>query len=384
MAYTSHSFMDNAIALRLLVMLTTPFKEMDAYKAGVIDDKGKYIVKPNDRTAEQKKVLTYLDKLIINVKKMINKLPGGENNLKNIIAAMILIKENMEYENKVVLTEENLAKVACECLNLPCPEPDLSDWTQMVDDLRHADKEVRIALVGKYTALHDAYISVVEALKHGCIPEHATVDIKWIDSELVTDSNAAEILGDVHGIIVPGGFGDRGVEGMISAARYARENNIPYLGLCLGMQVSIIEFARHVVGLEDAHSIELNPRTSHPVIALLPDQNGVTDLGGTLRLGSYPCLLDKTSKAYELYGTDQIAERHRHRYEVNNDYRQQLIDCGMKLCGTSPDGRIVEMIELPEHPWFVATQAHPELKSRPNRPHPLFHGFISAACKKIK
>lgn len=288
------------------------------------------------------------------------------------------------YEAPLAMEEENLAKVACECLNLPCPEPDLSDWTQMVDDLRHADKEVRIALVGKYTALHDAYISVVEALKHGCIPEHATVDIKWIDSELVTDSNAAEILGDVHGIIVPGGFGDRGVEGMISAARYARENNIPYLGLCLGMQVSIIEFARHVVGLEDAHSIELNPRTSHPVIALLPDQNGVTDLGGTLRLGSYPCLLDKTSKAYELYGTDQIAERHRHRYEVNNDYRQQLIDCGMKLCGTSPDGRIVEMIELPEHPWFVATQAHPELKSRPNRPHPLFHGFISAACKKIK
>jgi CTP synthase len=221
----------------------------------------------------------------------------------------------------------------------------------------------------------------VEALKHGGIPEHATIDIKWIDSETINDDNAADMLSDVQGIIVPGGFGNRGVEGMISAARYARENKIPYLGLCLGMQVAIVEYARHVCGFNDAHSIELDPSTTHPVIALMPDQNGVEDIGGTLRLGSYPCILDKTSKAYAEYGSEEIAERHRHRYEVNNDYRNVLVENGLKLCGTSPDGRIVEMIEIPDHPWFIATQAHPELKSRPNRPHPLFHGFIAAATK---
>ena len=283
------------------------------------------------------------------------------------------------YEAPLAMEQENLAKVACECLNLDCPEPDLADWKQMVEDLHHPDKEVKIALVGKYTALHDAYISVVEALKHGGIPEHTTVDIKWVDSEELNDDNAAEVFKGIQGIIVPGGFGDRGVEGMIAAAKYARENNIPYLGLCLGMQVAIIEYARHVCMFNDAHSIELDPNTTHPVIALMPDQNGIEDIGGTLRLGSYPCVLDKTSKAYQVYGTENISERHRHRYEVNNDYRTALTEHGMKLCGTSPDGRIVEMIEIPEHPWFIATQAHPELKSRPNRPHPLFHGFIEAA-----
>ena len=288
------------------------------------------------------------------------------------------------YEAPLAMEKENLAKVACECLNLDCPEPDLTEWKNMVENLRHPDKVVKIALVGKYIALHDAYISVVEALKHGGIPEHATIDIHWVDSELLNDENAGELLGDMQGIIVPGGFGNRGVEGMISAAKYARENNIPYLGICLGMQVAIIEYARHVCKLHDAHSIELDPNTTHPVIALMPDQNGVEDLGGTLRLGSYPCVLDKTSKAYEVYGTENIAERHRHRYEVNNDFRNILTDNGMKLCGTSPDGRIVEMVELPDHPWFIATQAHPELKSRPNRPHPLFHGFIQAATKVQK
>ncbi len=288
------------------------------------------------------------------------------------------------YEAPLAMEKENLAKVACECLNLDCPEPDLTEWKNMVENLRHPDKVVKIALVGKYIALHDAYISVVEALKHGGIPEHATIDIHWVDSELLNDENAGELLGDMQGIIVPGGFGNRGVEGMISAAKYARENNIPYLGICLGMQVAIIEYARHVCKLHDAHSIELDPNTTHPVIALMPDQNGVEDLGGTLRLGSYPCVLDRTSKAYEVYGTENIAERHRHRYEVNNDFRNILTENGMKLCGTSPDGRIVEMVELPDHPWFIATQAHPELKSRPNRPHPLFHGFIQAATKVQK
>lgn len=285
------------------------------------------------------------------------------------------------YEAPLAMEQENLAKVVCESLKLDCPEPDLTDWKQMVSDLRHPTQEVRIALVGKYTALHDAYISVVEALKHGGIPLHTTIDIKWVDSEELTADNVGELLGDVNGILVPGGFGLRGVEGKILAARYARENNIPYLGLCLGMQVAIIEFARHVCGYNDAHSIELDPNTTHPVIALMPDQNGVEDIGGTLRLGAYPCVLDKDSKACKVYGTTEISERHRHRYEVNNDYRTALVEHGMKLCGTSPDGRIVEMIELPDHPWFIATQAHPELKSRPNRPHPLFRGFVEAATK---
>ena len=252
----------------------------------------------------------------------------------------------------------------------------------MVEALRSPVREVNIALVGKYISLHDAYISVVEALKHGGIASHATVNIKWVNSEEVTEENVDEILGGMDGILVPGGFGDRGIEGKIEAIRYARTHKIPFLGLCLGMQLAIVEYARHVAGLEDAHSIELDPQTAHPVIALLPDQNGVEDIGGTLRLGSWPCILDETTKAYELYGEKEIHERHRHRYEVNNDYRKILCDNGLTLSGLSPDGRIVEMIELKDHPFFLATQAHPELKSRPNRPHPLFRGFVAAAVEQ--
>ena len=285
------------------------------------------------------------------------------------------------YEAPLAMEKEHLAQVACECLHLDCPEPDLTDWTSMVDALRTPTEEVTIALVGKYIQLHDAYISVVEALKHGGISNKATVNIKWVDSETATDENADELLGDVNGILVPGGFGDRGIEGKIKAITYARTHNVPFLGLCLGMQLSIVEFARNVIGYNDAHSIELNPATTHPVIALMPDQNGVEDIGGTLRLGSYPCVLDKDSKAFSLYGEETIYERHRHRYEVNNDYRAVLTEKGMKLSGLSPDGRIVEMCELPDHPFFLATQAHPELKSRPNRPHPLFKGFVEAALK---
>ena len=286
------------------------------------------------------------------------------------------------YEAPLAMEKEHLAQVACECLELPCPEPDLTDWKSMVEALRSPVHEITIALVGKYISLHDAYISVVEALKHGGIASHATVNIRWINSEDVTAKNADSLLSDVDGILVPGGFGDRGIEGKIEAIRYAREHQIPFLGLCLGMQLAIVEYARHVAGLEDAHSIELNPQTPYPVIALLPDQNGVEDIGGTLRLGAYPCILDKTTKAYELYGSEEIHERHRHRYEVNNDFRRILVDKGMTLSGLSPDGRIVEMIELKDHPFFIGTQAHPELKSRPNRPHPLFRGFVEAALHR--
>lgn len=279
------------------------------------------------------------------------------------------------------MEKEHLAQVACECLKLDCPEPDLTDWKAMVESLRTPTDSVTVALVGKYTQLHDAYISVVEALKHGGISHHCVVDIKWVDSETVTRDNVDSLLHDVNGILVPGGFGDRGIEGKIEAITYARKHNIPFLGLCLGMQLSIVEFARNVIGYNDAHSIELAPSTTHPVIALMPDQNGVEDIGGTLRLGSYPCVLDKSSKAYALYNEETIHERHRHRYEVNNDYRAVLTEKGMRLSGLSPDGRIVEMCELADHPFFVATQAHPELKSRPNRPHPLFKGFVEAALK---
>ena len=286
---------------------------------------------------------------------------------------------DMLYEAPLAMEKEHLAEIVCNSLKLDCPEPDLDDWKAMVKAAKNPTKEVTVALVGKYIALHDAYISVVESLKHAGYPNSATVNIKWVDSETVTNKNAAEVFSDVSGILVPGGFGSRGIDGKIAAIKYARENNIPFLGLCLGMQLSIVEFARDVVGYRDAHSIELDPSTTHPVISLMSDQEGVTDIGGTLRLGSYPCKLDKNSKAYELYGEELIHERHRHRYEVNNDFRKVLTDNGMMLSGISPDGRIIEMVEIPSHPFFIATQAHPELKSRPNRPHPLFLGFVEAA-----
>ena len=285
------------------------------------------------------------------------------------------------YEVPLMMEEEQLAQAVCECLHIPCPEPDLTKWKEMVANLHASTRDVTVAVVGKYVALHDAYLSVVEALKHGGIANRTRVNIRWIDAEELTPDSIEACLHDVKGILVPGGFGPRGTEGKILAIEYARKNRIPYLGLCLGMQLAIVEFARHVAGLEDAASIELNPETTNPVIALMPEQNGVENLGGTLRLGSYPCVLAEGSLAERLYGTHEIAERHRHRYEVNNDYRSILTENGMKLSGMSPDGRIVEMIELPGHPFFIATQAHPEFKSRPDQPHPLFQGFIEAALK---
>lgn len=303
----------------------------------------------------------------------------------NVPSSHVLQNLDVEYlyEAPLAMEKEKLAQVVCECLQLPGREPDLSDWTQMVEALRNPDKDVTIALVGKYIQLHDAYLSVAEALKHGGIAEHANVQIRWVDSELLNPENVGDILEGIDGILVPGGFGDRGIEGKIVAIGYARTRRIPLLGICLGMQLAIVEFARNVVGYHDAHSIELNPDTMHPVISLMPEQNGVVDIGGTLRLGAYPCVLKKDSKAYELYQAEEIQERHRHRYEVNNDYRKALQEHGMVLSGLSPDGRIVEMIELPDHPFFIGTQGHPELKSRPNRPHPLFKGLIAAAvaCK---
>jgi len=285
------------------------------------------------------------------------------------------------YEAPLAMDRENLAQIACECLNLPCPQPNLDDWTKMVEALHNPTKEVKIALVGKYIQLHDAYLSVAEALKHGGIASRATVNIMWIDSELLTKENINEIMKDIDGILVPGGFGDRAIEGKILAIQYAREHKVPYLGICLGMQLAIVEYIRNVVGYADAHSVELNPKTNHPVIDLMPEQNNIQDIGGTLRLGAYPCVLEKNTLAHNLYGSTRISERHRHRYEVNNDYRTVLTEHGMILSGLSPDSRIIEMIELKDHPFFIGTQAHPELKSRPNIPHPLFRGLIEAALE---
>ena len=249
----------------------------------------------------------------------------------------------------------------------------------MVEGAKRPAGRVEIALVGKYVALHDAYLSVAEALTHGGVENGVAVDIRWVDSEGLSDDNAPELLSGCAGIIVPGGFGSRGIEGMISAVRYARENRVPFFGICLGMQMAVVEFARHVAGLADAHSSELAD-TPHPVIDLMPDQRGVTEKGGTMRLGAWPChITGRDTLAFRAYGARDISERHRHRYEFSNDYRPLLTGKGLVLSGLSPDGRLVEMVELPGHPWFVGVQFHPEFKSRPNRAHPLFRAFVAAA-----
>ena len=255
----------------------------------------------------------------------------------------------------------------------------LTEWAGMVRRAKCPAGTVEIALVGKYVALHDAYLSVAEALTHAGIENGVKVRIRWVDSETVTGENAADLLAGCAGVLVPGGFGTRGVEGKISAVRYAREHQVPFLGICLGMQMAVVEFARHCAGLAGAHSSELDSAAAHPVIALLPDQVGVTDKGGTMRLGSYPCEIAEGSLAAKAYGASHIDERHRHRYEFNNAYRQALETAGLRLTGLSPDGRLVEIVELPGHPWFVGVQFHPELKSRPNRAHPLFREFVAAA-----
>ena len=287
------------------------------------------------------------------------------------------------YAVPMMLKEQHMDDVVIKKLGIECGEPNLEDWENMLYALRNPKQTVKIAMVGKYVELHDSYISVNEALKHGGIETRSAVDIDWIDSETLEgdDVNLDDILGEVDGILVPGGFGSRGIEGKINACQYARTHGIPYLGICLGMQIAIIEFARHVLGMNGANSAEINPDTPFPVIDILPEQKEVTDMGGTMRLGQYPCTLTPESKSYELYGASMIYERHRHRYEVNNDYRNDLLSGGMIFAGTSPDNHIVEMVEIPNHPWFVACQFHPEFKSRPNKPHPLFRGFVTAASK---
>ncbi len=289
------------------------------------------------------------------------------------------------YDVPLMLERAGLADVVVRRLGLICHAPDLTEWATMVHRAQNPRGSVTIALVGKYVGLHDAYLSVAEALTHGGIENGVKVSIRWVDSEAVTDENAPELLAGADGILVPGGFGDRGIEGKISAIRYAREGGVPFLGICLGMQMAVVEFARHVAGLEGAHSSELSEQTQYPVIDLMPDQRGVTTKGGTMRLGAYPCnIAGEDTRAFAAYGSAQISERHRHRYEFNNDYRETLEAKGLRLTGLSPDGRLVEIVELPSHPWFVGVQFHPEFKSRPNKAHPLFRDFIQAAAKGRK
>ena len=283
------------------------------------------------------------------------------------------------YEVPLLLEEQGIGGFIVERLGLICKPADLTAWKEIVQRLKNPHCEVTIALVGKYVDLRDAYFSIVEALCHAGIAHNARVNLRWVKAEEVERRPPASLLDGAGGILVPGGFGERGTEGKIQAIRYARENRVPYLGLCLGMQLAVVEFARNVLGLEGANSAELDPVTPHPVINLMPDQQGIVNLGGTMRLGRYPCHIMAGSLAHRAYGTREVWERHRHRYEFNNAYREMFARAGFGFSGISPDGRLVEIVELPGHPWFVATQFHPEFKSRPSRPHPLFRGFIGAA-----
>ncbi|KOO37303.1 CTP synthase [Priestia koreensis] len=285
------------------------------------------------------------------------------------------------YEVPLMLQEQKLDQITCEHLKLPFNPADMDEWNELVQKVKNLSKTTTIALVGKYVELQDAYISVVEALRHAGYSFDADVKVKWVNSEHVTPENVKELVGDVDGILVPGGFGDRGIEGKIVATQYARENKVPFLGICLGMQLATVEFARNVLGLEGAHSAEIAPGTKYPIIDLLPEQKDVEDLGGTLRLGLYPSKLTEGTLAYEAYQDEVVYERHRHRYEFNNEYRQAMEKQGFIFSGTSPDGRLVEIIELADHPWFLASQFHPEFTSRPTRPQPLFKEFVRASIE---
>lgn len=280
-----------------------------------------------------------------------------------------------------MLHENGLDAVACRELHIREDGCDLTEWKQMLARIQESSRTIRIALVGKYVKLHDAYLSVAEALRHAGWEQGIRVEIDWVDSEQITDETADKLLSGAAGIILPGGFGQRGIEGMICAAGYARRNKIPYFGICLGMQILVIEFARHVLGYADAMSNEFSEDTGHPVIALMDAQQNITKKGGTMRLGAYPCAIRQDTLLQKAYGQQQISERHRHRYEFNNEYRQAMEQAGLVLSGTSPDNRLVEAVELPENRFYLGVQYHPEFKSRPNRPHPLFREFIAASAE---
>lgn len=308
---------------------------------------------------------------------------------ENVIANMTA--KNL-YEVPLMLEKEGLAVDVCKHLKLKNVEAKNEEWQKMIEHFKKIDekyentdkRKVNIAIVGKYVKLEDSYLSVVESIKHAAYENGVKADIKFIDCETVTNRNAKEKIQGIDGIIVPGGFGGRGIEGKIQTVKYARENNIPFLGICLGMQMAVVEFARDVLNIKDANSLEFDEKTKNPVIHIMESQKNITKKGGTMRLGAYPCILKKSSLASKLYKTEEISERHRHRYEFNNEYRKIMEDNGMTISGTSPDGELVEIVEIKNHPYFIASQFHPELKSRPDKPHPLFVGLLKAAKQKIE
>lgn len=289
------------------------------------------------------------------------------------------------YEVPLTLEKEGLDDIVLKYLDLPVKKGDLSQWAGMVEAMKNPKKKVTIAIVGKYTELKDSYISIVESLKHGGIANGVEIEFKWVNAEkLEEEENLEPSFREAQGILVPGGFGSRGVEGKIKAIRYARENKIPFFGLCLGMQTAVIEFARNVCKMKGANSSEFDPDTKYPVIDLIPEQKGISEKGGTMRLGAYPCKIKKNTLLFQAYGEEEVNERHRHRYELNNDFRKKLGEEGMVFSGLYQAADLVEVVELPDHPWFLATQYHPEFKSRPNRPHPLFTGFVKAAMARLE
>ncbi len=319
--------------------------------------------------------------------------PIEDESIFNKIALFCNVKRDCVIENKtipvlyeapIMLEKSHFSDIVCRELNLPERTPDLRDWYDMIDKIKSRNKNVRIGLVGKYVKLHDAYLSVAEAMRHAGYYLGANVDINWIDSEFLTEDNIDQQLKGLNGIIIPGGFGNRGIEGMILACKYARTNNIPYFGICLGMQIACIEFARNVCGIKDANSGEFDEFGLNKVIDFMPDQYTGINMGGTLRLGAYPCKIKEGTMMEKCYGSNLISERHRHRYEFNNDYRERFTDAGLVISGTSPDDRLVETVEIAENDFFVGVQYHPEFKSRPNKYHPLFHGFIKAAVENME
>jgi CTP synthase len=351
-----------------------------------IQGSGEYKSKPTQHSVKELQSMGIMPNIIVaRCDESLN------NDIKNKIALFCNVKKDCVIENvtlpvlyqaPIMFENEHLSDIVLRELYLDCPPCDLAEWNEMLNRIAKRDKQVKIAIVGKYVRLHDAYLSVAESLFHAGSENGAVVDIAWIDAESVNDENAGEILAGCSGIIVPGGFGDRGIEGKISAIKYVRENNIPFLGICLGMQMAVVEYARSILGLTEANSSEFNPNSPDPVIDLMPEQQGIVQKGGTMRLGAYPCVIADGTLMKQVYKTDEIHERHRHRYEFNNNYRDRLKEKGMVICGTSPNGSLVEAIELPDHPYFIGVQFHPEFKSRPNRAHPLFAGLVAASLKK--
>jgi len=351
-----------------------------------LDKAGEFKTKPTQHSVKELRSIGIQPDIIVGrtERKFINGIKEKISLFCNVSPSHVIQNHDADYlyEVPLLLEKEGLAKIVLEMCGFENPEPDLADWKDMVYRMKNPNCSVKIALVGKYIKLHDAYASVAESLRHGGFHNRCEVKIKWVNSEHLSDGNLDEMLGDIDGILVPGGFGDRGSEGKIKAIEYARVNKIPFFGICLGLQMAVVEFSRNVVGFKNANSSEFNPDSEHKVIDLMADQVDIVDMGGTMRLGKYPCAIDKDSKAFEAYGEELIYERHRHRYEFVNKYRDILSKNGMVLCGKSPDDGLIEMIELKDHPWFIGVQFHPEFRSRPNRAHPLFREFIKASCGK--